>query len=155
MENKNMENDMGKYGFGADPSKFDMEKLDVKHLKPDVRTKMGRKELMDQEEEVERLYRHYSPADFSFFAKGLFIAGGSGSVLFNAVMGGYQRECFEDIGSSLEALRNGEMPECRRWWIERTKKAGKDSDLAIIILWLVGFPVKPLYLQVFLLKVYS
>ena len=41
-----------------------------------------------------------------------------------------------------------ERPKMQRFWIERTKKASKDADLAVIMMWLVAFPVRPLYMQV-------
>ena len=45
-------------------------------------------------------------------------------------------------------LRNGKKPKNRRFWIERTKKGGKDSDLAIIVLWLIAFAKRPFYMEV-------
>ena len=40
------------------------------------------------------------------------------------------------------------MPLDRRFWIERTKKTAKDSDLAICLLWLTAFPKRPFLTQV-------
>jgi hypothetical protein len=63
-------------------------------------------------------------------------------------MSDFQRETFSAVAPSLHAVRDGTMPPCRRFWIERTKKAGKDSDLAICLLWLIAFPNRPFYAQV-------
>jgi len=40
------------------------------------------------------------------------------------------------------------MPPLRRFWIERTKKASKDADLAACLLWLMAFPQRPILCQV-------
>jgi len=40
------------------------------------------------------------------------------------------------------------MPPCRRFWIERTKKASKDLDLGASLLWLMSFPTRPMVIQV-------
>lgn len=52
------------------------------------------------------------------------------------------------MAPSINALRDGDMPPCRRFWIERTKKASKDADLAVVILWLIAFGTRPFHIQI-------
>lgn len=68
--------------------------------------------------------------------------------IFEECIADFQRKCFDDLTPSIEALRDGKRPPIKRFWIERTKKASKDADLAIIILWLIAFPKRPFYGQV-------
>lgn len=82
------------------------------------------------------------------FVRGLKIASQTGPAVFENCMAGFQRDTFIEMAPSLEALRVGEKPKMQRFWIERTKKASKDADLAVIMMWLVAFPVRPLYMQV-------
>lgn len=55
----------------------------------------------------------------------------------------FQRKCFEDIAPSIEQLRDGEEPDIRRVWWERTKKASKDGDIGATVLWLIAFARRP------------
>lgn len=101
-----------------------------------------------QKEEIEKAYLRKSEENFSIFARGLIIDSQFGPQLFNSCIAGFQRHTFDELQPSLESLRDGKQPKCQRWWIERTKKASKDADLAIIVLWLVAFPTKPFYGQI-------
>lgn len=82
------------------------------------------------------------------FVRGVTIESAKGPRVFENCMARFQRVCFEDIASSIQSLRDGDMPETPRWWIERTKKASKDADLALIALWLTAFPRRPFLIQV-------
>ncbi len=82
------------------------------------------------------------------FVKGIRIPVGGGAKTFASVMAPHQLETFETIAPSLHQLRDGQMPDQQRWWIERTKKAAKDADLALILIWLVAFARRPFYAQV-------
>lgn len=104
--------------------------------------------ILEEEAEIESAYRLNSEKDFLCFSRGITIESSLGPRVFENCMAGFQRVCFEEIAPSLHDVRYGRMPEIRRWWIERTKKASKDADLAIIMLWLLAFPVRPLYMQV-------
>ena len=99
-------------------------------------------------EQVERAYREQSANNFTLFVAGLVIPSSHGPDLFHSCMAPYQREDFKLLSASLSAIRNGQRPRSRRIWIERTKGAGKDSDLALCLLWLLAFARNPLYLQV-------
>lgn len=105
-------------------------------------------ELLSQSEAVEAAYRARSADDFLLFVRGLTIPGGLGPRLFDEVMAKYQLNFFKVLANSLHAVRDGVMPPIRRFWVERTKKAGKDSDLATCLMWLLAFPKRPMYLQV-------
>ena len=101
-------------------------------------------------------YERRSRDDFLLFLRGLKIPSAQGPRLFDECMLEYeqkgvepfQRRFFEDIAPSLYAVRIGAAPPARRFWMERTKKAAKDADLAICILWLMAFPKRPLFCQV-------
>ena len=99
-------------------------------------------------ERVEGSYRRRSPTDFMMFLHGLTIPSASGPQAFEDCIKPFQSQAFELLGESLTALRAGRKPPRRRFWIERTKKAGKDSDLAICLLWLMAFPTRPMKCQV-------
>lgn len=106
------------------------------------------KRLLEQQEQVEAQYRKLSEGSFMLFCRGLYIKAQTGKKRFERVMAPFQRTCFEELAPSLEQLRDGAMPDKRRWWIERTKKASKDADLAVVIAWLVAFPTRPFYGQI-------
>lgn len=82
------------------------------------------------------------------FTRGLVIESQSGPQVFENCMAKHQLDCFTDIAPSLTALRKGDMPEFKRYWIERTKKASKDADLAVMTLWLAAFPLRPFLGQI-------
>src|SRR3972149_11158288 len=103
--------------------------------------------MMDWKQ-VERIYVAKSEDDPMLFIRGLKIPSAHGPVRFQSCATQFQLDCFAALAPSLIAVRNGTMPGRRRFWIERTKKAGKDSDLAACLLWLIAFPTRPLYCQV-------
>lgn len=104
---------------------------------------------MSQEEQRWRAaYQKKAEHDYWLFVNGLTIDGARGPKQFFGVMADYQKEVFRALAPSLQAVQMGRMPQVRKFWIERTKKAGKDSDLATCLLWLLAYPKKPLYMQV-------
>ncbi len=98
--------------------------------------------------EVNEVYRAKSADDFLLFTQGLIIASSVGPLLFKNCIQDFQVECFRDLAPSLQALKIGKKPPIRRFWIERTKKASKDADLGICLLWLTAFAERPLLIQV-------
>lgn len=97
---------------------------------------------------AEAEYQAYSADDFLFFVNGLTIPSAQGPRVFGRIMAPFQLEDFKLLEPSLTAIRNGDMPPLRRFWIERTKKASKDADLAVCILWLMAYPKRPVLVQV-------
>ena len=97
---------------------------------------------------VVETWKRQCEIEFRAFYRGLTIEGQTGKRIFENVITDFQREFFEDIADSLESLRIGGMPARQRFWLERTKKASKDADLAIIVLWLTCFPHKPFFGQI-------
>lgn len=93
-------------------------------------------------------YQENSADDFVLFAKGLKIPSAQGPQRLDDCIAPFQEVAFRKLASSLKAVRDGIMPEWKRAWIERTKKASKDADLAIILVWLVLFARRPLLIQV-------
>lgn len=110
---------------------------------------MPKKKTRTDKEQTQEVYRAMSAENFLLFCRGLTISTKSeGPVLFKDRIQDFQWECFKDLAPSLHALRDGETPKVRRFWIERTKKASKDADLAVCLLWLVAFVRRPFLVQV-------
>jgi len=101
-------------------------------------------------------YEEEGQKHFFTFARCLVIPSASGPMGLEEAMLDYenrgvepfQRDFFRDVAPSLEVVRIGGMPPCRRFWMERTKKGSKDNDLAICILWLMSFPKRPVFCQI-------
>lgn len=89
-----------------------------------------------------------SDKSFEFFLNVINIKRGSEKEQFQDCMAAHQRKTFNKLIPSVEAVREGKKPPISRFWIERTKKASKDSDLAIVITWLLAFPKRPMLIQV-------
>jgi len=51
----------------------------------------------------------------------------------------FQRRDFSFLDQAFVALANGTMPKPNRLWIERTKGASKDTDVATSCIWLLAF----------------
>ncbi len=109
-----------------------------------------RREQTNEEwaESYEREQQRRSSSNFLLFLLGLKIPSSKGPVIFRECIEDFQMETFVSLVPSLQAIREGTMPPRGRFWIERTKKAAKDADLAICLLWLLCFPIRPLFLQV-------
>ncbi len=88
-------------------------------------------ELPISEQEVLDIYIEKSRNDFDCFTRGWIIPSATGPQLYEDCIQGFQRDTFQKLGPSLHAVRDGNIPPIRRFWIERTKKEAKDSDLAI------------------------
>ena len=99
-------------------------------------------------DQVERQYQARSENDFMLFAMGLTIPSASGPKVLGNCIAPFQTRDFELLAPSLAAVRNGTLPPRRRFWLERTKKASKDADIAICLLWLMSFPKRPVLVQV-------
>jgi hypothetical protein len=97
---------------------------------------------------AEAQYRARSADDFLLFLSGLVIPSAQGPRVLGLCAAPFQKECFELLEPSLRAVRDGKLPPRRRFWLERTKKASKDADLAICLLWLMAFPKRPVLAQV-------
>ncbi len=104
--------------------------------------------IEEYEEAVREECERRRSRDFLFFADDLVIPSADGPQRFGDCMVPYQREAFESLAPSLSALMRGEEPERRRFWVERVKKGGKDSDLAVVLLWLMSYCEHPLKCQV-------
>jgi len=102
-------------------------------------------ELVDA---AEKEIRRRSENDPLLFLRNLRIASAQGPQLFDSCIADFQLKTFEKLMPSLAAVRLGRMPPIRRFWIERTKKASKDADIAAALLWLTAFPTRPLLVQV-------
>jgi hypothetical protein len=110
--------------------------------------KMSEVELQTDADGIDAAFMERCRDDFLFFADSLVIPAARGPSHFDACMAEFQREFFEDAVPSLHAVRDGTLPPLRRFWLERTKKAAKDSDVAICLLWLMAFPKRPVLVQV-------
>lgn len=94
-------------------------------------------------EQVERYRR-----DPMAFVEDLKIVSGRGECRFGDVMADFQRARYLDLLPALKAVAVGKEPVRRKHWWEATKGAGKDSDLAAALLWLLLFARRPLLVQV-------
>lgn len=101
-------------------------------------------DLEKQREEIELAYRARSRDEPELFIGGLHIPLVG---QFKDCMAPFQKKCFADLYPSMKAVQRGMPPPIRRFWLERTKKAGKDSDIAAVLTWLIAFPKRPLYMQ--------
>lgn len=86
--------------------------------------------------------------DPAAFREALIIPAADGPARFTDVMADFQRRDFEEIDKALLALKAGTKPAKGRLWIERTKGASKDTDLAVCLMWLLAFTPRPLTCQV-------
>ena len=107
-----------------------------------------RERVVAESRQIDEAYFVRCHADFLFFASGLTIPSAAGPMVFNDCMVNFQAEFFQSVAPSLLAVRDGKMPPARRFWVERTKKSAKDSDVAVCLLWLMAFPVRPVLVQV-------
>lgn len=87
-------------------------------------------------------------ADPGLFRAHLVIPGARGPVRLGEAMADFQRADFAALDRGFLALASGTKPEPSRFWLERTKGASKDSDLAVMLLWLLLFSNRPLTCQV-------
>lgn len=104
--------------------------------------------ILAHQDEINKAYQRKSLEDFSCFYRGLVIDSQEGPRIFERCIAEFQIDFFEDIKSSLIQLTNGDKPDFQRWWLERTKKASKDADLAIIVIWITIATNKPFYGQI-------
>lgn len=105
------------------------------------------RQVAEQAEKILAAYQKASENSFSTFYRGLHIDAANNPIM-DRVIAPFQRDFFNGVGPSIQQLRLGVMPDRRRFWLERTKKASKDADLAIIVTWLCAFPVKPFFGQI-------
>lgn len=82
------------------------------------------------------------------FRQQLTIPGGRGAVRFSDAMADFQARDFAAMDPAFLALARGEQPPIGRFWWERTKGASKDSDAAVMLLWLLAFSPRALSCQV-------
>lgn len=120
-----------------------------KPTKVDTPDSPPKEELSQKErEQLFEAYIERSKKEFMMYVRGLTIKSGYGPQPFHECATDFQIKVLEDIAPSLEAEQRGEMPLVRRVWLERTKKASKDTDLGSILSWFVAFPTRPMFLQV-------
>jgi hypothetical protein len=105
-------------------------------------------ELALSEEEIQQIYEEKSKTDFLLFLQGLIIPSATGPQRFVSCMAGFQMDFFNAVAPSFVSVRNGTEPTCKRFWLERTKKSSKDSDIAACLMWLMAFPRRPVKCQV-------
>jgi hypothetical protein len=91
--------------------------------------------------------QQYAIDPAAFFAD-LIIPSSTGPTRFADCWAPFQVEWFQAVAPSLLAVAKGESPPIGRFWVERTKGASKDSDLALCLIWLLAFTKRPLDCQV-------
>ena len=91
--------------------------------------------------------RNFASDPLAFIGE-LTVPSAAGPCRFADAMADFQRIDFQAMAPSLVALTHGKKPPTGRFWIERTKGASKDSDLACCLLWLLAFSPRPLRVQI-------
>lgn len=86
--------------------------------------------------------------DPAAFRRELVIPSAHGPARFGDVMADFQARDFAALDQGFTALAHGAKPDPSRYWLERTKGASKDSDLACELLWLLAFCPRSLSCQV-------
>ena len=81
------------------------------------------------------------------FIGDLKIPGADGPELFRKIWAGFQTEMFSKAAPCLVDLSKGRRPQWRGFWLERTKGASKDTDVACLLLWLLMFTECPLLIE--------
>ncbi len=82
------------------------------------------------------------------FQRDIHVPTAAGPRRFGDVMADFQRERFAALNPALSAVASGNEPLTRRFWVEATKGASKDSDLAVCLLWLLAFAPRSLRIQI-------
>jgi hypothetical protein len=67
------------------------------------------------------------------------LRGGRGEQVYAAALADFQRRDFASLDAAFCDVANGRKPAPGRVWLERTKGASKDTDLAFLLLWLLAF----------------
>jgi hypothetical protein len=86
--------------------------------------------------------------DFLAFAADLHVPLGARSGRLGDHWAEFQRADFAAVASLLLAIAQGVIAPIRNFWIERTKAGSKDSDVAVMILWLLLFSPRFVRIQV-------
>src|SRR5262245_34602452 len=87
-------------------------------------------------------------SDPAAFRSELVIPGAHGPTRFGQAMADFQKLDFAALDAAFVALSKGEQPPIDRYWLERTKGASKDTDLAVSLLWLLAFSRRAITAQV-------
>ena len=87
-------------------------------------------------------------SDPAAFRDALILPSAHGSKRLGAILADFQHRDFAALDRAFLALRNRQQPVPNRFWLERTKGASKDTDLAVMLLWLLAFAQRPLVCQV-------
>ena len=82
------------------------------------------------------------------FLRQLKVPGADPEKRFDEVWADFQEEAFEELAPCLMAVAIDEIPLHRGVWLERTKGASKDSDVACCLLWLFFFSHRPLLMEI-------
>jgi hypothetical protein len=82
------------------------------------------------------------------FRQQLIIPAVHGPARFGDVIADFQRVDFATLDQAFVTLATGAKPPIGRLWLERTKGASKDTDLAVMLLWLLAFSPRSLTCQV-------
>src|SRR5262249_25925810 len=84
----------------------------------------------------------------AIFRRHLVLPGAHGPVPCEESLADFQREWFAALDPALVAVARGEKPATGKFWFGATKGAGKDSCLAVAMLWLIAFSPRLLTCQV-------
>lgn len=103
---------------------------------------------LEEKENLDKVWLDAARSDFMLFVRGLYTMGANGEISFDDAMAPFQLDFFRSLAPNIEAVREGRKPHRRRYWLERTKKSSKDTDIAAVVVWLIAFAERPILVQV-------
>src|SRR5262249_28988312 len=93
-------------------------------------------------------WAHDMVHDPAVFRERVVIPAAHGPARLSEVIQPFQERDFTALDPSFIALQRGAKPPVTRYWWERTKGSSKDTDLAVMLLWLLAFSPRSLTCQV-------
>lgn len=93
--------------------------------------------------DLRRLFERYR-RDSVLFVSELRVPGLPPKKTLGECWAEWQQEAFEQMAPCFLAVADGEAPPLRGVWLERTKGCSKDSDVGLLLLWLLVFSPRPL-----------
>lgn len=97
--------------------------------------------------ELKKVLAEMAASPAAFRAR-LLIPAPAGPRPLGRIAADFQNRDFAAMDRAFIAVAKGQKPEIPRLWVERTKGASKDTDLAACTLWLVAFSDRTIFGQV-------
>lgn len=108
---------------------------------------MNQQQLKQYFAEIKQHFAEMAASPAAFRAR-LLIPAPAGPRPLGRIAADFQNRDFAAMDRAFIAVAKGQKPDPPRLWIERTKGASKDTDLAAMVLWLVAFSDRTIFGQV-------